>query len=88
MTYTNAENLMFVVGATKAEYLTEIRKIVPDNFLLVPTASTDRIGSSHVQQAFVVRAIGGGRGLVLSGRFTGGRVRVDQEAATAVSVSI
>ncbi|QLG46237.1 orotidine-5'-phosphate decarboxylase [Costertonia aggregata] len=36
MTYTNAENLMFVVGATKAEYLTEIRKIVPDNFLLVP----------------------------------------------------
>ena len=27
---------MFVVGATKAEYFTEIRKIVPDNFLLVP----------------------------------------------------
>ena len=27
---------MYVVGATKAEYLTEIRKIVPDSFLLVP----------------------------------------------------
>ena len=35
-TYTNAKNLMYVVGATKANYLAEIRKIVPDNFLLVP----------------------------------------------------
>jgi orotidine-5'-phosphate decarboxylase len=35
-TYKNAENLMYVVGATKAEYLREIRKIVPDSFLLVP----------------------------------------------------
>jgi orotidine-5'-phosphate decarboxylase len=30
------ENLMYVVGATKAEMLADIRKIVPDNFLLVP----------------------------------------------------
>lgn len=35
-TYENAENLMYVVGATKAEYLSEIRQIVPDHFLLVP----------------------------------------------------
>ena len=35
-TYTNAENLMYVVGATKAEYLAEIRQIIPDSFLLVP----------------------------------------------------
>lgn len=34
--YKGAENLMYVVGATKAEYLAEIRKIVPDSFLLVP----------------------------------------------------
>ena len=27
---------MYVVGATKAEYLGEIRKIVPDQFLLIP----------------------------------------------------
>lgn len=32
----NAEHLMYVVGATKAEYLAEIRKIVPESFLLVP----------------------------------------------------
>jgi orotidine-5'-phosphate decarboxylase len=32
----SSENMMFVVGATKAELLTTIRKIVPDHFLLVP----------------------------------------------------
>ncbi|WP_158973818.1 orotidine-5'-phosphate decarboxylase [Cellulophaga sp. L1A9] len=35
-TYENAQNLMYVVGATKASFLTEIRQIVPDSFLLVP----------------------------------------------------
>jgi len=34
--WKNSENLMYVVGATKAEYFTEIRKIVPTSFLLVP----------------------------------------------------
>lgn len=32
----NENNLMYVVGATKAEMLADIRKIVPDHFLLVP----------------------------------------------------
>jgi orotidine-5'-phosphate decarboxylase len=31
-----SENMMYVVGATKAEKLKEIRQIVPDHFLLVP----------------------------------------------------
>ncbi|MER3376251.1 MAG: orotidine-5'-phosphate decarboxylase [Allomuricauda sp.] len=35
-TYKNAERLMYVVGATKATYLKEIREIVPNSFLLVP----------------------------------------------------
>jgi orotidine-5'-phosphate decarboxylase len=35
-TWKNSENLMYVVGATKAEYFTEIRKIIPTSFLLVP----------------------------------------------------
>jgi orotidine-5'-phosphate decarboxylase len=34
--WKNSKNLMYVVGATKAEYFKEIRKIVPDSFLLVP----------------------------------------------------
>ncbi|GAA4306706.1 orotidine-5'-phosphate decarboxylase [Aestuariibaculum suncheonense] len=35
-TWENAQNLMYVVGATKAEYLADIRQIIPDSFLLVP----------------------------------------------------
>lgn len=34
--WKNAHNLMFVIGATKAEYLKEIREIAPENFFLVP----------------------------------------------------
>lgn len=35
-TWKNSENLMYVVGATKAEFLADIRQIIPDSFLLVP----------------------------------------------------
>jgi orotidine-5'-phosphate decarboxylase len=35
-TWGTADNMMYVVGATKAEYLVQIRKIIPEHFLLVP----------------------------------------------------
>ena len=35
-TWNNSKNLMYVIGATKTEYLEEIRKIIPDNFLSLP----------------------------------------------------
>ncbi|MDX1463205.1 MAG: orotidine-5'-phosphate decarboxylase [Marinirhabdus sp.] len=34
--WKNAHNLMYVIGATKASYLGEIRKLVPESFFLVP----------------------------------------------------
>lgn len=34
--WRNSENLMYVVGATKPEHFADIRKIIPENFLLVP----------------------------------------------------
>lgn len=34
--YGNDENMMYVVGATQAEMFEEVRKIVPNHFLLVP----------------------------------------------------
>ena len=34
--WKNSKNLMYVVGATKAEYFKEIREIIPNSFLLVP----------------------------------------------------
>jgi len=33
---TYGQNIMFVVGATRAEALKEVRDIAPNNFLLVP----------------------------------------------------
>lgn len=35
-TYKNSENLMYVVGATQASFLEEIRQILPNRFLLIP----------------------------------------------------
>jgi len=34
--WKNSDRLMYVVGATKSEYLAEIRKIIPKSFLLIP----------------------------------------------------
>ncbi|MBW6490273.1 MAG: orotidine-5'-phosphate decarboxylase [Lentimicrobium sp.] len=42
----SSENMMYVVGATRAEMLAEIRKIVPDHFLLVPGVGAQG-GSLH-----------------------------------------
>ena len=36
LTYQNAEQLMFVIGATQASMIKEIREIIPNHFLLVP----------------------------------------------------
>jgi orotidine-5'-phosphate decarboxylase len=36
LSWKNSKNLMYVVGATKASFLKEIRNIVPHNFFLVP----------------------------------------------------
>jgi orotidine-5'-phosphate decarboxylase len=42
----NEENMMYVVGATKAEKLKEIREIIPNHFLLVPGVGAQG-GSLH-----------------------------------------
>jgi orotidine-5'-phosphate decarboxylase len=36
MRWGNADNTMYVVGATRAEMLLNVRRVVPDHFLLVP----------------------------------------------------
>jgi orotidine-5'-phosphate decarboxylase len=35
-TWGSEHNLMYVIGATQAEMLQEVRKIIPDHFLLIP----------------------------------------------------
>lgn len=36
----NKNNLMYVIGATKAEYLTKVRRFIPEHFLLIPGVGT------------------------------------------------
>lgn len=36
LSWGNEDNMMYVVGATKADMLADIRAIIPDHFLLVP----------------------------------------------------
>ncbi len=44
--WKNSDRLMYVVGATRPEYFKNIRKIVPDHFLLVPGVGAQG-GSLH-----------------------------------------
>ena len=57
-TWKNAQNLMYVVGATKAEYFAEIRKIVPHSFLLVPGVGAQGGSLSEVCRYGINSAIG------------------------------
>ena len=56
--YKGSERLMYVVGATKAEYLTEIRQIVPDSFLLVPGVGAQGGSLSEVCKYGMTKNIG------------------------------
>ena len=49
LSWKNAERLMYVVGATKAESFLSIRKLVPNSFLLVPGVGAQ--GGSLVEVA-------------------------------------
>ncbi len=46
----NAEEMMYVVGATKAEFLKGIREIVPNHFLLVPGVGAQGGSLSEVME--------------------------------------
>jgi len=47
----NTDNMMYVVGATKAEWLIKVRKIVPDHFLLIPGVGAQGGSLKEVSEA-------------------------------------
>jgi len=55
--WTGAEQLMYVVGATKATALTAIRKIIPNAFLLVPGVGAQGGKFGGCCQGWVERAM-------------------------------
>ncbi len=57
-TWGNDENLMFVIGATKAEDIASIRKIIPDNFLLVPGVGFQGGSLADVSKAGLIKDCG------------------------------
>ncbi len=58
MSISTPENMMFVVGATKADKLKEIRQFCPDNFFLVPGVGAQG-GSAEEVMANGANSIGG-----------------------------
>ena len=83
-TWINSENLMYVVGATKAEYFTEIRKIVPDSFLLVPSVGAQGGSLSEVckygMNANVGLLINSSRGIIYASNGTDFAEKAREEA--------
>ncbi|TAI49468.1 orotidine-5'-phosphate decarboxylase [Flagellimonas allohymeniacidonis] len=70
--YKNSGNLMYVVGATKASYLEEVRKLVPNHFLLVPGVGAQG-GSleevcSHAMNDKVGLLVNSSRGIIYASR--------------------
>ena len=57
-TYKGADRLMYVVGATKASALGEIRKLIPNSFLLVPGVGAQGGSLAEVVQHGITSEIG------------------------------
>ncbi len=49
--YRHSDRLMYVVGATQAEYLEHVRRMVPDSFLLIPGVGSQGGSVSEVCEA-------------------------------------
>ena len=80
----NARNMMYVVGATKAEMLAGIRRIVPDHFLLVPGVGAQG-GSLEEVAKYGMNAhcgliVNSSRGIIFADRTENFAVRAREEA--------
>lgn len=54
----STENMMYVVGATQADALKDIRKIIPNHFLLVPGVGAQGGSLKEVSQAGITKDVG------------------------------
>ena len=52
------ENIMYVVGATKSTYLENVRKLIPDSFLLIPGVGTQGGSLEEVSSLGINKNIG------------------------------
>lgn len=65
------QNMMYVVGATQAEHLVRIRKIIPNHFLLVPGVGAQRGSLENVAKFGMNKSCGllvnSSRGIIFAG---------------------
>lgn len=85
--WKNAQNLMFVVGATKAEYFKGIREIAPDSFLLVPGVgaqggSLEGVCEFGLNPENIGLLINSSRGIIYASKGTDFAAAAQQEAKT------
>jgi orotidine-5'-phosphate decarboxylase len=75
---------MYVVGATKAEYFAEIRKIVPNSFFLVPGVGAQGGSLSEVCQYGMNQEVGllinSSRGIIYASNGTDFAQKAREEA--------
>ncbi len=80
----HAGNMMYVVGATKAEMLAEIRQIIPDHFLLVPGVGAQGGSLEEVCKYGLNKEIGllinSSRGILYAGNGTDFAEKATEEA--------
>lgn len=81
----NENNMMYVVGATKAEMLEDIRKIVPDNFLLIPGVGAQGGSLSEVVKYGMNKDCGllvnASRSIIYASKNTDFALKASEEAA-------
>ncbi len=82
--WEGADRLMYVVGATQAKDLAEIRKIVPDHFLLVPGVGAQGGSLEEVSRLGMNSSVGllvnSSRGIIYAGKGSDFALRAEEEA--------
>ena len=71
MEWGNADQLMFVIGATRTDYIAKVREIAPDNFFLVPGVGAQGGSLSEVAKFGMNQKVGllvnSSRGIIYAG---------------------
>jgi orotidine-5'-phosphate decarboxylase len=71
MEWGNADQLMFVIGATRTDYIAKVREIAPDNFFLVPGVGAQGGSLSDVAKFGMNKNVGllvnSSRGIIYAG---------------------
>jgi orotidine-5'-phosphate decarboxylase len=84
MEWADADRMMYVVGATRADYLQEIRRIIPEHFLLVPGVGAQGGSLQEVSAYGLNKKVGllvnSSRGIIYAGNQTDFAERAREEA--------